>query len=543
MINSAEMSEPNDTTLVTESLTGNRDAFARIVARYQTLIASLAYSGTGDLNQSEDLAQETFIVAWKQLASLREPHKLRSWLCGIARNLICDTVKKQGREPSHAADTLDAIQESPAPGPQPPDLTIRNEEAAILWRSLERIPEMYREPLILFYREHQSVEAVAEKLELTEDNVKQRLSRGRKMLHQQVLAFVEGALERTNPGQAFTLSVMASLPAMSLSAKAAALGAAMKGGAAVKSSALGTVGGVLLGPAIGVLGGYLGVRAGLKNVRTPRERAFTIRYTKTIFAAVAIFLALLLSLVFFGGRLWRHHPVLLIVLGLAITVGYGAFIFVTAWRFGFKFVKMRDEERKLHPEAFLVEPLPHVWEYRSRAAFLGLPLIHWRVGKRPGEKLRPAVGWIALGEIAYGILYASGGVAVGGIAMGGASVGILSFGGFGVGLVAFGGMALGGIAFGGAAIGMIASGGIALGWHAAMGGMALAHGLALGGAAVAPHANDDLAREFFTRYWWLDISRSGPRDAFWIICFAPLFIQMLLWNWWRRRLTNRTRSN
>ena len=66
---------------------------------------------------------------------------------------------------------------------------------------------------MLFYREHQSIEAVAQNLELSEDAVKQRLSRGRKMLHEQVLAFVEGALEKTNPGQAFTLGVLATLPA------------------------------------------------------------------------------------------------------------------------------------------------------------------------------------------------------------------------------------------------------------------------------------------------------------------------------------------
>ena len=58
----------------------------------------------------------------------------------------------------------------------------------MLWRALERIPETYRESLILFYREHQSVAAVAAALELSEDAVKQRLSRGRKSLHEAVLA-------------------------------------------------------------------------------------------------------------------------------------------------------------------------------------------------------------------------------------------------------------------------------------------------------------------------------------------------------------------
>ena len=65
--------EPTDAELVSRSLTGDRDAFSRIVSRYQTLICSLAYSRIGNLGQSEDVAQETFITAWKHLRLLREP--------------------------------------------------------------------------------------------------------------------------------------------------------------------------------------------------------------------------------------------------------------------------------------------------------------------------------------------------------------------------------------------------------------------------------------------------------------------------------------
>src|ERR1022692_3220853 len=206
------LTEMPDNELVAQALDGNRDAFGRIVSRYQSLICSLAYSATGSLGQSEDLAQETFITAWKHLRHLRERHKLRAWLCGIARNRINNFLRREGREPIRAAEPLEHAPDAPAPEPLPGEQTISNEEQAILWRALERIPEIYREPLVLFYREHQSVEAVAEKLELTEDNVKQRLSRGRKLLHEQVLAFVEGALARTNPGQAFMLGVLAALP-------------------------------------------------------------------------------------------------------------------------------------------------------------------------------------------------------------------------------------------------------------------------------------------------------------------------------------------
>ena len=225
----------NDAELVHESLAGNRDAFGQIVARYQSLVCSLAFSATGSLSQSEDLAQETFVTAWRQLCDLREPEKLRSWLCRIARNLTYDALRQQGREPSHRAEPLEEIVESHSLEPLPTEQTITNEEQAILWRSLEKIPEIYREPLVLFYREHQSIETVAQNLELSEDAVKQRLSRGRKMLHEQVLAFVEGALEKTAPGKTFTLGVVAALPLLVTTAKSATVGAtAAKGGTAFK---------------------------------------------------------------------------------------------------------------------------------------------------------------------------------------------------------------------------------------------------------------------------------------------------------------------
>src|SRR3954462_13482435 len=99
----------NDADLVVESLSGNRDSFGQIVSRYQSLVCSLAYSATGSLSQSEDVAQDTFIAAWKQLRALHEPEKLRAWLCGIARSLTNNSLRKPAREPSHRAESLEEI--------------------------------------------------------------------------------------------------------------------------------------------------------------------------------------------------------------------------------------------------------------------------------------------------------------------------------------------------------------------------------------------------------------------------------------------------
>jgi RNA polymerase sigma factor (sigma-70 family) len=294
----------NDAELVVGTLTGDRDAFSRIVSRYQSLICSLTYSATGNLGQSEDLAQETFISAWKHLGQLRERDKLRSWLCGIARNRINNFLRREGREPLHKAGELDEISEIRSPEPLPVEYTISNEEQAILWRSLECIPEIYREPLVLFYREHQSIESVAQNLELTEDAVKQRLSRGRKMLHEQVLAFVEGALERTAPGKAFTVAVVAALPMAVTTTKAASVGAALaKGGAAAKGVAtVGTLGGLFA-----MLGGaYISFKAHVDDAKSPRERKFMQQWHgKRMLLTLAVF-----ALFFAAMRLdFFHAPI------------------------------------------------------------------------------------------------------------------------------------------------------------------------------------------------------------------------------------------
>lgn len=274
-IEAMDTMQQDDAELVAESLAGKKDAFRQIVERYQTLVCSLAYCATGSVNQSEDLAQETFVTAWKDLAALREPAKLRSWLCAIVRFRISNQLRRQGRDPIHIAEPLEVLDSSAALEATPSAQTITNEEIAILWRSLERIPELYREPLVLFYREHQSIETVAANLDLSEDAVKQRLSRGRKMLQEQVLAFVEGALEKTSPGKTFTLGVIAVLPAVATSAKAATVGAALAKGAPAAQGVM-TVGS--LGVLLAMLGSaYISLRAQADDSKSPRERQFLLQ--------------------------------------------------------------------------------------------------------------------------------------------------------------------------------------------------------------------------------------------------------------------------
>jgi RNA polymerase sigma factor (sigma-70 family) len=271
---SIQTNESTDARLVAESLAGNREAFRLIVERYQSLVSSLAYSATGNVSQSEDVAQETFLAAWKNLRSLREPEKLRAWLCGIARHRVQRSLRGDAHElVSHAAP-LEEAHATPAEEALPSDEAIGREEAAILWRALERIPELYREPLVLFYREHQSIERVAEALDLSADAVKQRLSRGRKYLQEEVQAMIEKTLQRTVPSRTFSSVVLAAMPA----APAATAGA----GATMGKSAAAGKSGLLLSllPFLGAWAGFAAQRLAINA--TTSDRATRARKIKQL---------------------------------------------------------------------------------------------------------------------------------------------------------------------------------------------------------------------------------------------------------------------
>jgi RNA polymerase sigma factor (sigma-70 family) len=200
----------SDTELVEASLRGEHEAFGDLVARYQDVVCAVSYSSTGDQVLSEDVAQETFIAAWRQLDRLRNSTRLRPWLCGIARNLARTARKRRRREPLVDAD------EQPAAGASPFDVAARGDVERVVREALERIPAAYREVLILYYREDLSVRAIAETLGVSEETAMQRLSRGRRHLAESVTNVVEHSLRGERRRRDLVAAVLASITAITL---------------------------------------------------------------------------------------------------------------------------------------------------------------------------------------------------------------------------------------------------------------------------------------------------------------------------------------
>jgi RNA polymerase sigma factor (sigma-70 family) len=255
----------SDDQLVEGTRCGDRDAFAQIVRKYQSLICALTYSACGHLQTSEDLAQMTFVTAWSEMPKLQQPSKLKSWLCGIARNLAKNSLREQQYIPSAKAQGLDQIRDVLSEEPSPCEVAISKEEEAILWRTLSELPPTYRDPLVLFYRQHQSAGEVADALGLTEDAVHQRLSRGRMMLTERITRFVETTLSNTGPSKAFSLAVLSAIPVLTKTGKVASIGVATAKASATAAKATGLgalLQALMVFTPIAILGGYLGCKMG-----------------------------------------------------------------------------------------------------------------------------------------------------------------------------------------------------------------------------------------------------------------------------------------
>ena len=521
MANIIQASNIGDSELVKLCIGGDHQACRSLIERYQYLICAVTYAGCGDVHQSEDLAQETFLQAWKNMRDLKEPNRLKTWLCGIARNLTRNAHRKQSRGSCVVGELDEQVPDTLSP--TPPEIIISQEEQALLWQNLARLPEEYREPMVLYYRHEESVAFVASALEISEEAVRQRLVRGRAMLAERIESLIDRGLRTSGPTKAFTIAAIAAIPGFVTSANAATLTAtAGKGVASAKATSIGASTSFLLGPLIGLAGGYVGYRLGLAQTIAPQERRFMRRYFVAIVLIAAAF-----TLVMLGSMQWTgmfgFGPAGRAAAIVALAVAYAMAILLSCFWYQRRMQLIRARITAGNPQMIQkAQAASARWniEYRSRWTLLGLPLVHINMGGSPDSRAAVAKGWIAIGAKAYGGLFACGGLAVAPLSFGGLAVGLLSWGGFAAGVLVWGGFALGVGAIGGVACGLKAIGGCALGWSAACGAIAVAGDFAQGIVVSASHANDPAAEAFFQADRFFAMARAFLQHSQWVWLLA-----------------------
>jgi len=250
-------STSSEIVLLRACVKGNKTAFEAIVKKYQSLVCAITFSATTNLDKSEELAHEAFIRAWTNLSQLEDLTKFRAWLCSIVRNVIRNYIRDKKRDVVGQAESLQKMTEISSAKSEPLEAAIDKEQQVVIRLALEEIPEGYREPLILFYREQKSLRQVAELLELSENAAKTRVSRGRKLLRKQVAAMVESTISRTGPGKVFTTAVVVSIAGMAIKGAgvSAAAGVAATGATAVVKTVIsGTAAKIIAAAAVVAIG-------------------------------------------------------------------------------------------------------------------------------------------------------------------------------------------------------------------------------------------------------------------------------------------------
>jgi len=182
----------DESTLIRRAASGDAAAWEPLVLVHQQAVFRLAYLLLGDAYDAEDIAQETFLRAWKALQRFDATRPLRPWLLSIAANLSRNRHRSVGR---YVAALTRAFRDEPKP-PTVEEKNAQHTEAKDLWQAVQHLEVHDQQIVYLRYFLELSVAETAETLRVAEGTVKSRLSRAleklRKIIHQDFPVLVEG---------------------------------------------------------------------------------------------------------------------------------------------------------------------------------------------------------------------------------------------------------------------------------------------------------------------------------------------------------------
>lgn len=182
------MTTTDDAADVDRVLAGDIPAFEGVVRRWQRPLVNLAYRFCRDRSRAEDLAQEAFVLAYRNLRQWRGDAAFSTWLFVVATNHYRSALR---RIPLQIVP-LDAVAEPRAPSAAPDD-----DEARRVRRAIDTLPATYREAVTLYYFQEMNVSAAAASLSIPEGTLKARLSRARDLLRRKLGGQVAGLAGRS----------------------------------------------------------------------------------------------------------------------------------------------------------------------------------------------------------------------------------------------------------------------------------------------------------------------------------------------------------
>ena len=177
-----DLDSVTEARLVAQALGGSEAAFEQIVRRHQRAVLTLLVRLTGDTGLAEDLAQETFVKAFRSLGAFDTARRLSSWLLRIAHNAGIDALRRQ-RLKTVPIDTAAADDQPLDPAaPAEPDPLERQALAGALDAGMQQLTPPQRAAISLRYEEGLSFAEIGQVLGMPEPTARSHVHRARKAL-------------------------------------------------------------------------------------------------------------------------------------------------------------------------------------------------------------------------------------------------------------------------------------------------------------------------------------------------------------------------
>jgi RNA polymerase sigma-70 factor (ECF subfamily) len=182
-----------DRELVEAAAAGSREAFDELVRRHQAAILTLARALTGGRGDADDLAQDTFVRAWRSLRAFRGESTFRTWLHRVAINVVRTSQTRQGRLRRFFAAPREPGEpplDPPSPS-EPIDTALARRQ--VIDRALASLPEELRLPVALRDLQGLDYKEIARVLDVPIGTVESRIFRGRQRLRPLLAPLMGGA--------------------------------------------------------------------------------------------------------------------------------------------------------------------------------------------------------------------------------------------------------------------------------------------------------------------------------------------------------------
>lgn len=170
----------SDEECIARVLNGDTQAFGILFDRYRYLVHRLAYDMLKENDLAEDVIQDVFIAAYRNLDRLREPAAFSGWLSTIARNR-CRNVLRSMKLKQHSLDSMKEEYGYDPPAPEPEE-DESEAHLALVMQTLPRLPAKYRQIVELRYIQNLTYQQIEEALGISMSAVKSRLFHARKKL-------------------------------------------------------------------------------------------------------------------------------------------------------------------------------------------------------------------------------------------------------------------------------------------------------------------------------------------------------------------------